>query len=118
MMNNQQNVYCEGWWEQDGYGQQPMRDLRLSFEFDMVKGTGTDMIGDFELEGSIAGTTITLNKQYKGAHSVTYLGIWDGEGTYQGSWNVSGAVGRWLIKVVSAESGSGIQELSPASSGD
>lgn len=105
------NVQCEGWWEQDGFGRQPMLDLQLKFTAEEITGTGTDLIGDFEFRGSIKGTAIQLTKQYIGAHAVDYIGLWDGEGTYQGTWNISGYMGRWLIKVVRAESGTPIVEL-------
>lgn len=99
-------VRCAGWWEQDGLGRQMMEPLQVRFEDDHLVGAGTDVIGDFTLRGVIRDSTVTIVKQYVGAHSVDYPGTFDGEGTLQGLWSIHGIGGRWLIKVVASEAGS------------
>ncbi|MEZ6132213.1 MAG: hypothetical protein R3C59_26430 [Planctomycetaceae bacterium] len=98
-------VRCEGWWEQAGYGRQPMHGLRLRFDDRLIVGEGFDIIGPFTLEGFIRQGVVNLQKHYKDAHSVDYPGTFDGEGTLQGHWSIHGFGGRWLIKVVALEPG-------------
>jgi hypothetical protein len=31
-------LHCEGWWEQAGYGRQPMEQLRIEFEGGDIRG--------------------------------------------------------------------------------
>lgn len=107
-----QTVECAGWWEQDGMGRQPMGALQLGFEDQRIVGAGTDVIGDFTLQGGLKESNVTIVKHYVDAHSVDYRGTFDGEGTLQGVWSIHGVGGRWLIKVVGADTASmEIQDL-------
>src|SRR5690349_1495187 len=45
---------CEGWWEQDILGRQPMRELLLRFEGGQIAGSGHDIVGPFTIAGTIA----------------------------------------------------------------
>ncbi|MEZ6063191.1 MAG: hypothetical protein R3C19_22830 [Planctomycetaceae bacterium] len=97
------SVVCDGWWEQDGYGRQPMQNLRLQFDGNSVQGQGCDVVGAFTLRGTVDGAVVTLTKQYIGAHAVSYIGTFDGEGTYRGRWAILGFGGDWMIQVKSAD---------------
>ena len=91
---------CEGWWEQDGFGRQPMQQLCLSFEGGKLQGSGEDMIGPFTLSGEL-GEAVVIVKQYLGKHRVDYVGRYDGEGTFWGTWHIDPFYGDWMIKVTS-----------------
>jgi hypothetical protein len=93
-------LHCEGWWEQNRYGRQPMEQLRIEFDGGNIRGSGTDMIGLFALTGTIEDGKVAIAKQYLGQHSVDYLGTCDGEGTMHGMWRIGFFGGKWMIKVV------------------
>ena len=93
------DVECIGWWEQTGLGRQSMDDLRLRFSAGTISGTGVDVVGEFEVHGTVHHGDVLLKKQYVGAHQVTYFGTFDGEGTLQGKWSIFGVGGRWLIRI-------------------
>lgn len=89
---------AEGWWEQAGFGRQPMRELSLAIRDGRLTGVGIDVVGRFDLAGTLAGEgTVVLVKRYAGRHSVTYAGWHDGEGRLWGHWNLLGLSGRWMI---------------------
>ena len=93
-------VTCEGWWEQSGYGRQPMERLQLSFDEGQVSGTGVDIIGPFQFAGRLEAGNVALVKQYLGRHHVEYVGVFDGEGTLRGTWHIGPFQGAWMIKIV------------------
>ena len=90
---------CEGWWEQDLLGVQPMEDLVLSFAEGRVWGSGSDIVGDFELEGTIREGVVNIRKSYVDQHHLAYVGQFDGEGGMQGTWHILGQTGRWAIRL-------------------
>ena len=91
---------CEGWWEEIGFGRQPMQNLRLRFQGHRVVGSGSDIVGPFSLVGTIsAGGQVAMVKRYLGQHSVDYLGTYDGEGTMWGEWWIGSVHDRWMIKI-------------------
>lgn len=91
---------CSGWWEQEGYGRQAMRDLRLFFSNGKISAEGSDMVGSFEMTGSLTQNRIYLFKQYLGKHFIEYHGESIGEGLYTGEWTCYGHVGgKWLIRI-------------------
>ncbi len=91
---------CDGWWEQNGLGRQAMSDLELSFDGRSIRGRGYDIIGLFELDGLVdERSLVELNKHYLGKHSVLYQGVYDGEGTFSGIWQIGAYHGKWLIKI-------------------
>ncbi len=103
-LNNRVNVRmmktkceCRGWWEQSNFGRQWMQDLEIIFEDENFHGTGFDIIGPFQIQGLVSPDgTVAIHKQYLGAHSVTYIGTSDGEGTMSGRWNIDSHIGgRW-----------------------
>ena len=97
---------CIGWWQQTGYGRQPMHDLRIEFDNSRVVGSGTDMIAPFTLSGKLRPDgAVEIVKQYLGRHTVLYVGQYDGEGTFHGTWDIEGYQGSWSIKVVAPEQG-------------
>jgi hypothetical protein len=76
-----------GYWEQTGWGRQPMRDFVLRFADGRITGGGRDVIGPFTITGEYdAQGAIVLVKQYVGRHRVLYRGRYDGEGTIFGEW--------------------------------
>jgi len=94
------HLKCSGWWEQEGYGRQPMNDLTLSFSDGKLSGVGSDIVGEFEFRGLLSDDRIYLFKQYLGQHSIEYHGISIGEGIYTGDWTCYGEVGgKWLIRI-------------------
>ena len=93
-------LQCSGWWEQQGYGRQPMRDLRLTFSNGNLSASGSDIVGQFEFSGSLFEGEIYLLKQYLGKHRIEYHGVSLGEGLYAGDWSSFGYPGgRWLIRI-------------------
>ncbi len=94
-------LQCSGWWEQTGFGRQPMKDLQISFSNGRIFGQGTDIVGDFELDGSIDQEMIYLCKQYIGQHRIDYHGTSIGEGAYTGKWSCYGIPGgNWFIGII------------------
>ncbi|MBX9791605.1 MAG: hypothetical protein K2Y37_22010 [Pirellulales bacterium] len=91
---------CEGWWEQAGFGRQPMSDLQLQFDGDRISGSGSDIIGPFELRGVISPEgQVAIVKQYVRRHAVEYRGTLDGEGAMWGQWYLGLFAGRWAIRM-------------------
>jgi hypothetical protein len=91
---------CDGWWEEAGYGRQPMEDLRISFELGRIQGSGSDIVGPFTLLGTIgAGGAVFIHKQYIGQHHVEYTGTFDGEGAMWGTWRIECFRGPWMIRI-------------------
>jgi hypothetical protein len=91
---------CEGWWEQDGFGRQPMDALCIAFNGQRIQGSGTDIIGPFVLEGVFGELgAVAILKQYLGQHSVDYEGHYDGEGAMLGQWRIGPYRGRWFIRL-------------------
>ena len=93
-------VRCEGWWEQAGFGRQSMEQLEISYEGSSLHGTGTDIVGPFQLEGVCEQDHVAIVKQYIAQHHIEYYGTWDGEGTLHGHWGWGGFHGgEWLIRI-------------------
>lgn len=93
-------MQCLGWWEQQGFGRQPMGNLSLSFTDQHVSGGGSDIIGEFTLEGDLQSDgSIVIHKHYLGKHTVFYDGQYDGEGTFYGTWDIHGLHGNWSIRL-------------------
>ena len=92
------SIRCEGWWEQVGYGRQPMLELTIALEDGNLRGQGRDIIGPFTLTGQIVREHVAILKRYIGQHSVEYYGTYDGEGTLAGQWEIGDFRGNWLIK--------------------
>ncbi len=110
-------VNCHGWWEQAMYGRQSMTELEIKMCGDRFSGHGIDIIGPFTLDGTIQSSgTVVIAKQYLGQHQVMYFGLYDGEGTFAGHWEIGGDRGRWLISLRRSKDQSkvGIQDLFPA----
>ena len=107
-------IQCDGWWEQSGYGCQPMTNLIIEFANGQLAGSGADIIGSFVLSGHIQGDQIEIRKQYLGQHAIDYHGTSDGEGVYFGDWSCSGYVGgKWSIRIrsVAVDSENAITEI-------
>jgi hypothetical protein len=78
-----------GYWEQAGWGRQPMHELELHFGGGNVRGSGRDVIGRFTFAGTYDyHGLVRLVKQYLGRHQVLYEGTYDGEGTIYGQWSI------------------------------
>src|SRR5947209_1060263 len=82
-----------GFWQQEGYGRQPMQEFQLDFAGGAVHGRGIDVIGPFTIRGQCeADGTIAFVKQYLAKHAVIYRGQPDGEGSILGTWNIADGV--------------------------
>jgi len=94
-----QGIACEGWWQEEGWGRQPMIELVLRFESGKIFGMGRDVIGTFTLSGTISeGSKVVMIKQYLGMHAVDYVGAYDGEGLMWGQWRIGPLHDQWMIK--------------------
>lgn len=85
-----------GFWQQDGWGRQPMQAFILWFDpSGEVTGGGTDVIGPFTVAGECDPATgaVALLKMYRGKHTVEYVGRPDGEGCIGGEWAVNEDIG-------------------------
>ena len=93
-------IPCSGWWEQVFYGRQPMEQLALSLQGRHLEGSGSDVVGRFSLTGFVAADgRVSIEKSYRGRHSVLYEGQFDGEGKMWGVWALPGYDGRWMIEL-------------------
>lgn len=88
-----------------------MESLQLQFDAGRIVGTGMDVVGDFQVDGTVEHGAVSLKKQYIDAHEVTYVGAFDGEGTLQGVWSIFGVGGRWLIRVIGNQHSEEIVDL-------
>lgn len=81
----------EGFWVQEQYGRQPMREFELHFSGGNITGSGKDVVGRFTFSGAFDVQTgrVMMVKQYVGKHAVRYSGEPDGEGCIQGKWEIS-----------------------------
>src|SRR3954471_22266987 len=78
-----------GFWEQRGWGRQPMHGLVLRFAEGRIEGEGRDCIGSFTFVGEYDSRGgVRLTKQYLGRHAVQYEGNYDGEGSIHGRWSI------------------------------
>lgn len=78
-----------GYWEQPVFGRQPMNDFTLRFAGGAVEGEGHDIVGRFTFRGRYDDRgNVVMVKQYLGRHRVHYRGVYDGEGTIFGTWNI------------------------------
>src|SRR5262245_16061449 len=92
-------VACEGWWDEKGWGRQPMLELWLQFDAGQISGSGHDVVGPFLFAGAItAQGHVTMVKEYVGQHTVDYVGTYDGEGLMWGQWHIGALSDRWMIK--------------------
>lgn len=81
-----------GWYAQ-GWERFP-QSQDLLFADGIVRGTGTDDLGAFTVEGEYALDAsdqgrVGWVKTYRGSHSVLYLGTWDGR-ELSGRWEIRG----------------------------
>lgn len=98
--------FWEGFWVQEYYGRQAMREFELHFRDGNIAGSGKDIIGRFTISGAYDKQTgrVLIVKQYVGKHAVRYSGDPDGEGCIQGKWEVTyrglRSMGTFLLKPV------------------
>jgi hypothetical protein len=107
-------IQCAGWWQQTGYGRQPMRQLCLEFKGKEISGQGIDVIAPFTLNGRVREDgAVEILKKYDRRHSVLYVGQYDGEGLFYGHWDIQGHRGEWSIKLLrpSAVDADDIQDI-------
>lgn len=89
-----------GFWQQEGFGRQPMEEFQLSFE-NGIRGRGVDVIGIFTISGECSAEgRVKFVKQYLGRHTVHYEGAPDGEGSILGTWHIehTGYRGPFLLQ--------------------
>lgn len=108
-------IECSGWWQQRGFGRQPMNELVLNFRGPSIIGHGRDVIAPFSMAGKVRPDgSVEILKQYRDRHSVLYVGTYDGEGLLNGRWDIGGYQGEWSIKLLKptqASSDDDIQEI-------
>ena len=88
----------------------------MSVSGSQVSGSGTDLIAPFTLQGRIRDDgTLEMIKQYQNRHSVLYVGLYDGEGHFYGTWDIDGYQGKWAIRFLAADHADpkDIQEILP-----
>ena len=93
----------EGFWQQVGWGRQPMTQFMLNFAGGKITGKGRDVVGRFTYAGEYDEQTgrVVMIKQYLGRHQVVYVGQPDGEGCIQGTWTIEGYdTGPFLLRPV------------------
>ena len=96
----------EGFWVQEFYGRQPMREFELQFSNGDIIGSGKDVIGRFTFSGAYDTRTgrVMMVKKYIGKHAVRYAGDPDGEGCIQGKWEIDylgvQSTGTFMLKPV------------------
>jgi len=85
----------DGFWVQEHYGRQSMREFELRFENGTISGGGKDIVGRFTFSGAFDLQTgrVLMVKQYVGKHAVRYVGEPDGEGSIQGTWEITTRAG-------------------------
>lgn len=92
----------EGFWQQVGWGRQPMKQFTLNFAGGKITGRGHDVVGRFTYAGEYDEQTgkVTMVKTYP-THLVYYEGKPDGEGCIQGKWTIPGCdTGPFLLRPV------------------
>jgi hypothetical protein len=92
----------EGFWQQVGWGRQPMREFTLNFANGKITGKGRDVVGRFVYAGEYDEQTgrVVMIKEYR-THQVLYVGQPDGEGCIQGTWTIEGCdTGPFLLRPV------------------
>jgi hypothetical protein len=104
MSDAARGISCEGWWQQRGFGRQPMLELFMEFDGGQISGSGRDLVGPFMLAGTIdAKGHVVMVKDYLGQHNVDYFGTYDGEGLMWGEWHIGPVKDRWMIKLKGAK---------------
>lgn len=107
-------MQCAGWWEQAGYGRQAMEGLEVEFQNGELNANGSDVVGPFIMSGRLEPDgQIAIRKHYLGKHEVYYHGVYDGEGTFYGTWDIGGLHGNWSIHLVASNGDQEIQTLNP-----
>ena len=95
----------DGFWVQEHWGRQPMREFELRFRDGDISGGGRDVVGAFSFSGAYDTRTgrVLMVKQYHGKHRVAYDGTPDGEGSILGTWTIGEAwKGTFLLRPVVA----------------
>lgn len=93
----------EGFWQQEVWGRQSMREFALAFRDGDISGGGTDVVGRFTFSGAYDTHTgrVMMVKQYLGKHAVRYVGDPDGEGCIAGTWSIGESwTGSFLLRPV------------------
>jgi hypothetical protein len=99
MTKSHAGIACSGWWQEVGFGRQPMQELYLRFDAGRISGSGRDIVGAFTFFGAIDEQgRVVMKKKYLGQHTVDYEGTYDGEGLMWGEWRIGPAKNRWMIR--------------------
>ena len=90
----------KGYYEQFGQQQEMTFKSFKAKVGDKLKGKGKDEIGEFTLKGKVhSDGAVDFKKEYKGRHTVNYMGRMNGKNVIEGEWEVSGASGNFKIEV-------------------
>lgn len=91
----------KGYYEQHGT-QHPMtlKNFKAKVKEGTVKGKGRDEIGEFKIKGKVHHNGgVDFKKEYKGRHTVVYMGTLTENRLIEGEWEVSGARGNFKLEV-------------------
>jgi hypothetical protein len=108
-MTTAPSILWSGMWagQYEQMGRAYPQRLKLEFADGLIRGDGIDGLGMFVVEGEYRAdadrTRLGSIKTYERAHSVLYLGDFDGR-VIRGQWSLPGASGNF--------------ELAPAAGGD
>lgn len=101
---NSVHVPARGWFAQFGNKQQMHFDTFVRMG-DVIRGAGSDGVGEFDIYGRFQGNHFTFAKQYRGAHCVYYkgtyrnnsvmTGMWEIPNNCEGTFNIQPAWQRW-----------------------
>ncbi len=90
----------KGYYEQHGVTHEMVFKRFKAKQGDKVKGKGRDEIGVFSIRGKVGEDgAVDFKKEYKGRHTVAYMGRMQGKDIIEGEWEVSGATGSFKIEV-------------------
>jgi hypothetical protein len=95
----------KGHYEQYGVKHEmKFKQFKASLGGGEVKGKGKDEIGEFSIKGKVhSDGAVDFKKEYKGRHTVNYMGRITGKNTIEGDWDVGGARGAFKLEVRTIE---------------
>ncbi|HEX6810105.1 MAG TPA: hypothetical protein VF384_00655 [Planctomycetota bacterium] len=82
------------------------QQMRLEFADGLMRGSGDDQLGTFTIDGEfrVAEGQVRVGwiKTYRGAHSILYLGTFDGV-RIEGRWDIDGYGDQFALEYVGNE---------------
>ena len=84
---NQKKNHWKGWYAQDDRRTE-MTFESLKIKKTKIRGHGSDINGEFKIEGKVKHDEVEFTKQYIGKHAVHYSGKLKGH-TLSGRWSIA-----------------------------